>query len=61
MAPPEAKLADAQLALARSYQAPSWLRLVKASCVAGEGFLHDDGGDGLDVVAPNCNRSVCMP
>jgi hypothetical protein len=28
--PPAAKLADAQLALARSYQAPSWTRLVQA-------------------------------
>ena len=30
VAPNEAKLADAQLALARSYEAPSWPRLVKA-------------------------------
>src|SRR5687767_2906597 len=30
VAPAEAQLADAQLALARSYQAPSWPRLVQA-------------------------------
>ena len=41
MAPPEAKLADAQLALARSYQAPSWLRLVKA-CRLIDAIWRDD-------------------
>ncbi len=41
VAPSEAKLADAQLALARSYQAPSWLRLVQA-CRLVDAIWRDD-------------------
>src|SRR5207253_191210 len=39
--PDQAKLADAQLALARSYQAPSWPRLVQA-CQLIEAIWRDD-------------------
>jgi hypothetical protein len=39
--PPEAKLADAQLALARSYEAPSWPRLVVA-CNLIDAIWRDD-------------------
>jgi hypothetical protein len=39
--PAEAKLADAQLALARSYQAPSWMRLVQA-CDLIDAIWRDD-------------------
>ncbi len=41
MAPGEAKLADAQLALARSYGIPSWPRLVLA-CRMTDAIWHDD-------------------
>lgn len=37
----EAKLADAQLALARSYQAPNWIRLVQA-CELVDAIWQDD-------------------
>src|ERR1044072_653623 len=40
-APGEAKLADAQFALARSYQAPSWTRLVQA-CQLVDAIWRDD-------------------
>jgi hypothetical protein len=40
-APGEVKLADAQLALARSYQAPSWPRLVQA-CQLTDAIWRDD-------------------
>ena len=39
--PASARLADAQLALARSYQAPSWPRLVQA-CQLVDAIWHDD-------------------
>lgn len=39
--PPSAKLADAQLVLARSYEAPSWPRLVHA-CQMVEAIWRDD-------------------
>jgi hypothetical protein len=39
--PPDAKLADAQLVLARSYQAPSWPRLVQA-CQLVDAIWNDD-------------------
>lgn len=39
--PAEAKLADAQLALARAYQARSWMRLVQA-CDLIDAIWHDD-------------------
>jgi ankyrin repeat protein len=39
--PNEAKLSDAQLALARSYQAPSWMRLVQA-CDLVEAIWRND-------------------
>jgi hypothetical protein len=39
--PADAKLADAQLALARAYQAPSWPRLVRA-CQMVEAIWNDD-------------------
>lgn len=39
--PADAKLADAQLVLARSYQAPSWPRLVQAAQLA-TAIWHDD-------------------
>lgn len=38
---PDAKLADAQLALARSYQAPSWARLIQA-CKLIDAIWRDD-------------------
>ncbi len=41
VAPDHAKLADAQLALARSYQAPSWPRLVQA-CKLIDAIWRDD-------------------
>ena len=41
LAPGEVKLADAQLALARSYQAPSWTRLVQA-CKLVDAIWEDD-------------------
>lgn len=39
--PAKAKLADAQLVLARSYEAPSWARLVQA-CRLVDAIWHDD-------------------
>ena len=39
--PAEAKLADAQLVLARSYQAPSWSRLAQA-CRLTDAIWRDD-------------------
>src|SRR2546423_6764421 len=40
-APEDAKLADAQLALARAYSAPSWMRLVQ-SCDLIDAIWRDD-------------------
>src|SRR6476619_4400917 len=39
--PAKAKLADAQRALARAYQAPSWMRLVQA-CDLIDAIWHND-------------------
>src|SRR5688500_18467333 len=50
--PTEAKLADAQLALARSYEAPSWLRLVEA-CNLVDAIWRDD----IDVVRELVTRN----
>jgi len=52
IAPTEAKLADAQLALARSYEAPSWLRLVEA-CNLVDAIWRDD----IDVVRELVTRN----
>jgi ankyrin repeat protein len=52
VAPENAKLADAQLALARSYQAPSWARLVQA-CKLVDAIWRDD----LDAVRELINRN----
>src|SRR6188768_3797234 len=41
IAPDKAKLADAQLVLARSYQAPSWNRLAQA-CRLTDAIWRDD-------------------
>jgi hypothetical protein len=41
VAPADAKLADAQLVLARAYQAPSWPRLVQA-CALTDAIWRDD-------------------
>lgn len=50
--PAEAKLADAQLALARSYSAPSWPRLVQA-CDLIDGIWRDDGDAVRQIVEKN--------
>src|SRR5690242_5991269 len=39
--PDKAKLSDARLALARAYQAPSWMRLVQA-CGLGDAIWRDN-------------------
>jgi hypothetical protein len=49
IAPERAKLADAQLVLARSYQAPSWPRLVVA-CRLIDAIWHDDLDEVRDLV-----------
>ena len=52
VADPEAKLADAQLALARSYQASSWPRLVQAVALANA--IWDDDLDTVrDLITAN--------
>lgn len=48
--PDEAKLADAQLVLARSYEAPSWARLMQ-SCELVDAIWSDDVGTVRDLVA----------
>jgi hypothetical protein len=50
--PSQAKLADAQLALARSYGASSWPRL-KLACRAREAIWHDDIGFLRELVLRN--------
>lgn len=50
--PGEVKLADAQLALARSYQAPSWARLVQA-CKLVDAIWEDDIETVRDLVTKN--------
>ncbi|HSF41810.1 MAG TPA: ankyrin repeat domain-containing protein, partial [Thermoanaerobaculia bacterium] len=47
--PGEAKLADAQLALAKSYGLPSWPRLVLA-CRMTDAIWRDDAGAVCDLV-----------
>lgn len=53
-APGEAKLADAQLALARSYEAPSWTRLVQA-CNLIDAIWNDDIDTLRDLILKNPN------
>jgi hypothetical protein len=50
--PASAKLADAQLVLARSYQAPSWMRLVQ-SCELIEAIWRDDVSAVRELVTTN--------
>lgn len=50
--PSEAKLADAQLALARAYQASSWPRLVEA-CKLVDAIWRDDVGAVREIVMKN--------
>jgi hypothetical protein len=52
--PPAAKLADAQLVLARSYQAPSWTRLVQAVQLT-DAIWRDDVETVHDLVTRNPN------
>jgi hypothetical protein len=52
VAPTEAKLADAQLALARAYQASSWTRLVQA-CQLVDAIWRDDVDTVRDLVIRN--------
>lgn len=52
--PAEARLADAQLALARSYQAPSWPRLVQAVELVNA-ICDDDLGTVKDLVTKHPN------
>lgn len=52
VAPTEAKLADAQLALARSYQAPNWTRLVQA-CTLVDAIWADDIDTVRDLILNN--------
>ena len=52
VAPPKVKLADAQLVLARSYEAPSWPRLVQA-CSLIDAIWRDDIGAVRDLVSKN--------
>ena len=54
VAPDDAKLADAQLALARAYQAPSWTRLVQA-CKLIDAIWNDDIVAVRDLVTKNPN------
>jgi ankyrin repeat protein len=53
-APDQAKLADAQLALARSYQAPSWPRLVQA-CKLIDAIWRDDVNAVRELIVKNPN------
>lgn len=53
--PAEAKLADAQLVLARAYEAPSWPRLVQA-CQLAEAIWGDD----LDTVRALVTRNPAL-
>jgi hypothetical protein len=50
--PARAKLADAQLVLARSYEAPSWMRLVQAARLA-DAIWRDDRNAVRDLVTGN--------
>ena len=52
--PADARLADAQLVLARSYEAPSWPRLVLA-CKLVDAIWRDDLDDVRDLVARHPN------
>ena len=52
--PPDVKLADAQVVLARMYQASSWMRLVQAVKLA-EAIWSDDLHAVLDLVKQNRN------
>src|SRR5437899_1975754 len=52
--PADAKLADAQLALARSYEAPSWPRLVQA-CELIDAIWRDDLAAVRELVTRNPN------
>ena len=54
VAPDDANLADAQLALARAYQAPSWARLVQA-CKLIDAIWNDDIVAVRDLVTKNPN------
>src|SRR5688572_14787941 len=54
IAPDQAKLADAQLALARSYEAPSWPRLVQA-CKLIDAIWRDDIEAVRELVVKNPN------
>jgi hypothetical protein len=54
VAPQDAKLADTQLALARSYQAPSWPRLVQA-CKLIDAIWRDDVEAVRQIVSKNPN------
>lgn len=51
-APAATKLADAQLALARAYEAPSWMRLVQA-CELVDAIWRDDADAVLAMVRSN--------
>ena len=53
-APGEAKLADAQLALARSYEAPNWERLVRA-CQLTDAIWRNDIKTVRDLITKNPN------
>jgi hypothetical protein len=50
--PPSATLADAQLALARSYQASSWMRMVQAAQLV-DAIWRDDPGKVQELVTKN--------
>jgi len=50
--PADAKLADAQLALARAYQAPSWMRLVQA-CNLIDAIWRDDVKEVERIISQN--------
>jgi hypothetical protein len=52
--PAEAKLADAQLVLARSYESPSWPRLVVA-CTLVDAIWRDDMNAVREIIAKNPN------
>src|SRR5256885_401473 len=54
IAPDKARLADAQLALARSYEAPSWPRLVQA-CKLVDAIWRDDLDSVRELVVKNPN------
>ena len=50
--PADAKLSDAQLILARSYEAPSWMRLVQAVRLA-DAIWRDDLGEVRELIGQN--------